>query len=204
MGLMKLCRPRVIAGLAPAVLATCAWAAEESHGHEELGAIPSVNQGLITGLTSLIVFFIVFAVLAVKVWPTISRALDERNNKIKSEIEQAEAARAQAREALEEYERSLSQARAEAQKMLDETKAQQAKLAAELKAKADAELGQMRERAMRDIDAAKRAALSEIYAEAATLATAVAGKVLGREISGADQTRLVEESLRELRTVRSN
>jgi F0F1-type ATP synthase membrane subunit b/b' len=102
------------------------------------------------------------------------------------------------------YEKSLAQARAEAQRMLDDTRAQQNKLAAELKARNEAELGQMRERAMKDIEGAKRAALNEIYADAATLATHVASKILGREVSSGDQQRLVEESLRELKSVQSN
>jgi F-type H+-transporting ATPase subunit b len=80
---------------------------------------------------------------------------------------------------------------------------QQQQLASELKAKADVELGAMREKAMRDIDAAKRAALAEIYTESATLATTIAGKILRREVNTGDQQRLVDESLAELRSSRN-
>src|SRR5438128_430465 len=96
------------------LLASAAALAQEHSAHglpaEEVSAIPSVEQGLVTGLTALIVFGIVFAVLAVKVWPAISKGLDERANKIRGEIAAAEAARKQAKEALEQYERSLAQA----------------------------------------------------------------------------------------------
>ncbi|NBW89583.1 MAG: hypothetical protein EBR51_06680 [Gammaproteobacteria bacterium] len=51
---------------------------------------------------------------------------------IREEIESAEMARKQAKDALEQYQQSLAQARAEAQKMLETTKAQQTALAAEL------------------------------------------------------------------------
>ncbi len=197
-------RIRTLASLAAMTMASVAFAADDAHGHEPAGVVPPPNQGILPLIVSLVVFAIVLAVLSVKVWPVIVKGLDERSAKIESEIAAAEAARKQAKDALEEYERSLAQARAEAQKMLDETRAQQNKLASELKSKADAELGAMRERAMKDIESAKRAALNEIYAETATLATHVASKVLGREVSAGDQSRLVDESLRELSTVRAN
>ncbi len=166
--------------------------------HEEVGAIPNVKQGLATGITAVIVFFIVLAVLQVKVWPIITKGLDERAAKIRDEIAAAEEARKQAAEALESYQQSLAQARAEAQAMLEETKAQQATLAAELKAKADKELAEMRDKARRDIETARRAALNDIYAQSATLATQIASKILAREVSTEDNQRLVDESLAQL------
>lgn len=172
-------------------------------GHEEVGAIPTVKQGVVTGLTAVIVFCLVLAVLWAKVWPPITKGLDERAAKIRGEIEAAAAARKQAAEALETYQQNLAEARAEAQKMLEDTRAQQQKLAADLKAKADAELTEMRDKARRDIEAAKRAALNEIYADTANLATQIAGKILAREVSPSDHQRLVEESLAELQTASS-
>ena len=199
-------RSRSLARTAPALLAalsalpSLAWAAQEEHA--PLKPMPSVDEGLITGITAIVVFAIVFAVLAVKVWPVISKALDERAGKIRGEIEAAELAQKQAKAALEQYEKNLAEARAEAQKMLDQARAQQQAISAELKAKADVELTQMRERARKDIDSAKRAALNEIYEESARLATSIAGKILQREVTPGDQSRLVEESLRELASAR--
>lgn len=172
--------------------------AQEHAAHEEVGAVPTVKQGLVTGITAIIVFLLVLTVLQLKVWPVIVKGLDERASKIKNEIESAEQARKQAKDALDQYQQSLAQARAESQKMLEQTKAQQVALAADLKAKAEVELGQLREKATRDIEQAKRAAISEIYSQTTTLATAVAGKILRREIRPADQQQLVEESLRQM------
>ena len=56
----------------------------------------------------------------------------------------------------------------------------------------------MKNRATQELEGAKRAAISEIHAMAAGLATTVAGKILKREIQPGDQKRLVEESLSEL------
>lgn len=176
--------------------------AQDAHGahagHEEVGAIPTVKQGVVTGITAVIVFLLVLAVLGAKVWPAIAKGLDERAAKIRSEIEAAEQARRQAKDALASYEKSLSEARAEAQQMLDRAKADQQKLTAELKAKADAELSAMKEKAKHEIESAKRAAVAEIYAEAASLATSVAGKILAREVNAGDNQRLVQEAVAEL------
>lgn len=172
------------------------------HGaHEEVGAIPDVKQGIATGVTALVVFALVAAFLQVAVWPKISKGLDDRANKIKNEIEAAELAQQQAKSALEQYRKNLDEARAEAQRMLDQAKAQQQVIAAELKAKADIELNAMREKARKDIESAKASALSEIYAESATLATSIAGKILQREVAAQDQHRLVEQSLSELKSM---
>jgi F-type H+-transporting ATPase subunit b len=152
-------------------------------------------------IAALLVFGIVFFVLARFVWPKISQGLDARAEKIRNEIEAAELAQQQAKSALAQYEKNLADARAEAQKMLDDTKAQQAALAADLKAKADAELSAMREKARHDIDIAKRAAINEIYAEASGLATTIAGKILKRDLNPGDQARLVEESLAEMKSL---
>jgi F-type H+-transporting ATPase subunit b len=188
---------RLIA-LIPVSLGLLATAAATAQDHEPVGALPSVNQGVITGVTALVVFAIVLAVLSLKVWPAITRALDERASKIREEIAAAEAARKQAKDALDMYEKSLAEARAEAAKMLENARAEQTRLAAELRAQADADLSAMRDRARKDIDAAKRAAVAEMYALAANAATTISARILQREITPRDQQRLIEESLGEL------
>lgn len=186
---------KLIALAACTIPASAVLAAEE-----KVGAIPSVKQGLATGITAILVFGIVFFILAAKVWPAITKGLDERAAKIQEEIAAAERARQQAADALETYQQNLAEARAEAQKMLEETRTQQQAMAAELRAKADAELNDMRDKARRDIEAAKRAALNEIYADATGMAAQIASKILAREVTAGDHQRLIDESLAELQT----
>ena len=178
-----------------------AAAAGKAYEKQELIAKP--NQGVATAITTLVVFGLVFGVLATAVWPKILKGLKDREHKIREEIESAEMARQQAKDALEQYQQSLAQARAEAAKMLETTRAQQAQLAAELKAKADGELSQLRERAMKDIDAAKRAAVSEIYNESGRLAAAMATKILRRAVNPDDTQKLIDESISELQASRN-
>lgn len=186
--------------LASLALAPLALAAEEgAHaGHEKAGVLPTIAQGIVPMLISIVVFIVVLAVLSVKVWPAILGGLKDREKKIKDEIEGAELARQQAKDALEQYQQSLAQARAEAQKEIDKARSQAQVIAAELKAKADVELNAMREKAMRDIDNAKKAAVSEIYSHSTQLATTMAGKILRREVNTGDTQRLLDESVAQL------
>lgn len=178
-------------------------AADHGGGHSDPNPIAPINEGLWTGITAIVLFLIVFGLLSTMVWPKIVSGLDERNDKIRGEIAAAEDARKMAKEALNEYEKNLADARAQAQQMLEDTKATQTELAAQLKSRAETELNDMREKAKADIDAAKKQALDELYSQSVNLATVMAGKILQREVSVNDEQRLMEESLAELKTVNS-
>src|SRR5690606_27910473 len=120
---------RAVLGATLLAGAGIAHAADDAHGHATLSPTPSPSEGLVTGITAIVVFLIVFGILSFKVWPLISKGLDERTEKIRSEIEAAEMAQKQAKAALEQYEKNLADARAEAQRMLSEAVAQQQALA---------------------------------------------------------------------------
>lgn len=149
-------------------------------------------------VAALLTFVVGVALLGKIAWPKILGALDARDEKIRGEIQAAEDARKRADDALKEYERSLAEAKAEAASMIEATKAEQSRMAADLKAQAEAELNQLRDSAKRNIEAAQRAAITEIYQEAASLASTLASKILEREVNQADHQRLLDETLREI------
>jgi F-type H+-transporting ATPase subunit b len=150
------------------------------------------------GVTALVVFGIVLLILGKFVWPKITKALDERDAKIRHEIESAEQAREQAKAALSEYQRNLASAREEANAMITKAKADAKAVAEELRSRNEVELTEMKQRATREIEAARHAAVTSLYNEASTLAVAIAGKILEREISPGDQKRMIDESLHQL------
>lgn len=155
------------------------------------------------GATALVVFLIAFTILALKVWPAISKGLDDRDQKIRDEIAGAEEAQRQAKAALAEYEENLASAREEANQMIAKARTDAKAVAEDLRSRIEADLAEMKARAGRDIEAAKHNAIIELHAEAATLASAVASKILEREISAGDQQRLVEASLQELNRIQA-
>ena len=149
-------------------------------------------------VTTLVVFLVAFGFLYVKVWPKIIAGLEDRQNKIRQEIANAEKAREQANNALAEYEKELASARQEATELIAKARADAKAVAQELRDRNEAQLGEMKQRATRDLQSAKRAAINELHAETATLAAEIARKILKREISAEDQKRLVDESLEEM------
>ena len=163
----------------------------------EPGASPVDVQLLTLGTT--IVVFVVFLILAAKfVWPHILKGLDQREQKLRDDLEAAEEARTQAKAALGEYEDELKKARAEAGEMIAKAR-QDAKAAAEeLRANNTRELAEMKSAATSDINAAKKAAIGELHSEASNLAVAIASRILDREISTEDQDALLNESLAEM------
>ncbi|MEC9373050.1 MAG: F0F1 ATP synthase subunit B [Planctomycetota bacterium] len=174
---------------------------EEAHG---AATANPMSFELVPFVSALLAFGVVFFILQWKVWPVILKALDARDQKIRSDIEDAERSRKQAQSALQQYEKALQEARSEAARMLDEAKNEQQRLAADLRQKTETEIMSMKDAARRDIEAAKRAAITEIYSQMATTATAIASKIIQRELSPADHERLVEESIGELQSAAAN
>ena len=166
-----------------------------AHAAEHAGVM---DFNWLPAITALVVFLLAFGFLYIKVWPKIIKALDERQAKIRQEIESAEQAREKASAAQAEYERELANARQEASKLIAQARSDAKAVAAELRSRNEAELAEMKQRAMHELESAKRAAVSELHAEAAGLAADIAAKILKRAITPQDQQRLVDESLREL------
>ncbi|MCH8823577.1 MAG: F0F1 ATP synthase subunit B [Planctomycetes bacterium] len=178
-------------------------AADEAAEHgAESAELMAANW--LPAVTALVVFLLAFGFLYIKVWPKIVQGLEDRDNKIRQEIESAEQAREQAKAALAEYERSLASAREEANAMIVRAKADAKAAGEQLRASNEAELSRMKQRATRDIEAAKTTAISELYTQAAMLSADIAAKVLAREMTAEDQQRLINQSLEELGSVKKN
>lgn len=163
----------------------------------EGGANP-VSFEALPAITTFVVFGVAFAILAVKVWPTVAKGLDDRNNKIVGEIKAAEDARAAAKAAQAEFEKQLASAREESANMIRQARADAQRIADELKARNEQELAERVARANADIEAARKAAVAELQAQSAMLATDIAARILKRQVTEQDNQRLVQESLAEL------
>jgi len=167
------------------------------------GGVNPLAFRLLSYGTAIVVTLALFALLATLVWPKIIAGLDERYAKIKSEIDAAEKARHEAEAAQKKFEEKLRQAQEEATRTIAEAQATARKVADELRAKNDAELADMKARALADITSAREAAVKELNDHAVALAATMASKILRREVSASDQSRLVSESLAELSRARN-
>jgi len=177
----------------------------DSHGDDaEHGTPPLLTMNLGAAIWNLIIFLVVVALLGKFVWPQILAGLRGREEKIAHDLAEAEKRHAEAKQMLADYERKLADAQAESRKMLDQAREDAEKLKARLASETETEMQRLRERATQEINLAKQQALQELYATGAELATAVAGKILQRQIQPEDTDRLVRQSLEELENREAN
>ena len=193
--------------LSAAAVAMWCPLARAAEGSAEAGGEPtsplySVNQGLITGVATIVIFILLVAVLGKYAWGPILSGLKAREEKIRKDIADAEAARAKAEATLREYNQQLATAEQKVRDMIAKATTDAEQLAASIRARAQQEGEETKERAMRDIENAREQALSEIYAQTAELSTRIAEKILRRNLNADDQRELVNQSLQELQTIK--
>ena len=168
------------------------------HGGEE-GATLKLLPDLPTFVQSTILFTVLAVVLYKFAWKHILHALEEREGKIKGDLDRAEAARKEAEAVLAKHQAAMNQVKAEAQALIDEGKADALRLKAGILAEAREEAGKVSERAKREIELAKDKAVLDLQAQAASLSVSMASRILGREVKASDQERLIQESLSEFK-----
>ena len=183
-----------------------AFVAPASAAEAEAPSSPlyDVNQGLITGLVTIIVFIVLVIVLGKYAWAPILTGLKNREEKIRKDIADAEAARARAEATLRDYNAQLATAEQKVRDMLNKAATDAEKLAAQMRTHAQQEAEETKERALKDIEAAREQAVAQVYEQTADLATRVAEKILRRELKPEDQRDLVDRSLEKVSGVSQN
>ena len=141
------------------------------------------------------VFLVVFVVLKTKAWGPILKGLQDRENKIKDDLENAERANKDAQSNLKAYQQQLSEAQAEAKRIIDQARLDADKVRTQRHAETQAEITAMRSQVTRDIQNAKDQAVKQLIEEVGMLSTQIAGQILKREINPGDQANLVRESI---------
>jgi F-type H+-transporting ATPase subunit b len=166
-------------------------------GGEHGGGLISIDSSLIVQFVN---FFILLFILQRLLYKPFLAKMEERTAAIKTSLDQAQAARAEAARAQEENEARLRRAHAEAaaireqalrettaksQKHLEAAQAQSRKLVEDTKAQLDAEV---------------RRARDELRREVSDLAIAVAEKLVHRTLREDDHRRIVAEAIAGMKT----
>ncbi|MCB5294042.1 F0F1 ATP synthase subunit B [Arthrobacter sp. SO3] len=144
--------------------------------------------------------FAVLMYIVVKyVVPMFEKTFAERAEAIEGGIAKAEKAQAEASAALEEYKQQLTDARAEANRIREEARAEGAQILADLKEKAAAESARITAQAHAAIQSERQAAVVSLRAEVGTLATTLAGRIVGESLDDdARSARVVDRFLADL------
>lgn len=142
-----------------------------------------------------VIFGVVFFILAKWGFPVITRSVEKRSDYIRDSLAAAEKAR-----------RSLEELDADRQRMLEETRAEQARMLREAARTRDDMLARAREdaqtegaailgKAREEIAAEKESALREIRSEVSSLSLAIAEKVIRKDLEDDKEQRALLDRL---------
>jgi F-type H+-transporting ATPase subunit b len=146
-----------------------------------------------------IVFLLVFGILGKMLLPRIQTILAERTDAIEGGLARAEKEQEEAKQVLDEYKQQLADARHEAARLREEAREQGAQIIAEMRTQAEAEARRITESAQAQIESERQQALASLRTEVGTLATELAGRIVGESVQDqALQSRMVDRFLEEL------
>ncbi len=170
---------------------------QEEGGHAAGSGAPAspfeVNFGLF--FWTWVVFIVLLVLLWKFAWPGILKATEERENKIKAQLLEAEQLNEGAKLALAAGQKLQAEARAEAQQLLADARTAVEKEKASLVDRVKQEQDALLDRTRREIGAEKEKALLELRREAVDLALGAASKVIGERLTSDADRKLVLDYL---------
>ena len=163
-----------------------------------LGSNPliQVTPGLM--IWTIVCFLIALFVLKRYAFGPIQKLIDERRERIRRALDEADEARDEARTLLEEHRKLIGQARSEAEEILSEARQVARGMQERVKEETEADRQRRLEETRRQIEAETRRALEVIRSEVAELSLVAAEKVTRKSLDDKDQRRLIDEAIGEL------
>jgi F-type H+-transporting ATPase subunit b len=147
---------------------------------------------------TLIAFAITFFVLKRFAFGPIQKMIDERRDRIRAAVDEADNAREEARELLEQHRQLIVDAKGDAADILaDARKVADAQIE-RVKEEAEVERERRLEETRRQIDAETKRSLDMIRSEVADLTLEATARVTGKVLDAEDQRRLIDEAISEL------
>ena len=144
---------------------------------------------------TLVTFALTFYVLRRFAFGRIQQAIDERRDRIRKAVEEADHARAEARDLLEQHRELIGQAKGEAAAILADTRKVADAQIERVKAEAEVERQRRLEETRRQIEAETKRSLDQIRSEVADLTLEATARVTGKVLDAEDQRRLIDEAI---------
>ena len=147
-----------------------------------------------------VAFVILMALFAyLGIHRTVLKALDNRADRIKAELDDARRLKDEAAKLLAEYKARHAKAEAEAQDIIASARAEAERIAVEAKAKMEDFVARRTKTAESKIALAEAQALSDVRAAAASAAVAAASTVLSQSVKGSVADDLLAKGIDEVR-----
>ena len=182
----------------------CIHLAEEADDPEACQEAPNpilpATDELVWGALS---FAVLFFLLRKYAYPQVKQMMENRAERIRSDLAAAESAKGDAEQVLAEYRAQLNDAKAEAGRIIEEARQAADRLKRDQESRLQDELAELRARAVADIESAKVQAVSELRGEVAQLAIGAAETVVQRSLDAETQTQLIEDYINQVAANRS-
>ncbi len=148
-------------------------------------------------LTQLVSFTVLVVVLWVLLYKPVTRALDQRSQRIRESLETADRVRQEASESQAAMEQQNAEAREEGQRLIAQAREVADRFREEEISKARQEIEAERARAEANIQRERDAAIEDLRREFAGLAITAAERVIERSLDEDDHRALIESVLEE-------
>ena len=159
-------------------------------------ALIKVTPGLM--IWTIVAFGITLFVLKRYAFGPIQKTIDERRERIRQSLAEADHAREEARKLLEEHRKLIAQARQEAEAIRADVRKDAETLRDRVREETEADRQRRLEETKRQIEAETARSLAQIRREVAELTLLAAAKVTGKVLDSADQRRLIDEAISSL------
>jgi F-type H+-transporting ATPase subunit b len=156
--------------------------------------LPATNE-LIWGSIS---FVVLLALLWKFAWPGLHSGLEARAERIRSDLEAADTAKAEADHVLSDYKAQLADARNESARIIEEARQAADALRRDQEQRLQNELAELRQRAAADIESAKRQAVSDLKDDVSQLAIGAAEVIVQHSLDRQTQVQLVESYIEQV------
>jgi F-type H+-transporting ATPase subunit b len=169
----------------------------DKHGDSHDG--DSVNKILDLAIWTVVVFLLLLAVLHRYAWKPMLSGLQHREANIRSALDEAEKARAEAQALRSQFQVEMDKAQAKVNGIIDDAKRNAQAAADDLTTKARSEIAADRDRLRREIQVEVDQAMQMLWVKAATLATQASAKAIGKQLDVDQHRRLIDEAINEIR-----
>ena len=155
-----------------------------------------LNPGLI--IWTIVTFLVAMLILRRFAWKPLLGALAAREEKIRTQLERAEHAQAEAERLLEEHRRELAAAEEQSQRIIREGRTLAEQMKSDIVEKANTSARLLIDQAKGEIQREKDSALEDLRAEVADLAIMAAGKILDANLDTPKQRQMVDAVIRDI------
>lgn len=150
-------------------------------------------------IISIINIIVLFLLLRVLLWKYVIKYLNDRSERVRSEIDSAEDARKRA-EALEnDYKLKIKHIHEQGQDIIRDSRAIAEEEAEAVKRETKEKVDEMLREARFHIEAEREQSIKDAQAEIVELAAEMASSILKREVSSTDNTRAVDDFFEDLK-----